>query len=333
MMRKLALAAISACLLHAGPAAAQKYNLTVAGYSPGGLVSTIGAGMDAALATAFPGSTVTYQTSSGGLANAILVSTGKVPLGIISDTELPPALDGKPPFKAPIKNLRLLIQPYVAESRFQVSHIIFSKAWSDRHGITSFEQIATKKPSMRVAFNRPGNRDGDVGLAFMSAIKVSQDDIRSWGGQVVRAASQEITSLMLDRRLDGVVVGISIKHPRILEITKGLDTIMLPSSRAVAESVAKETGAEPCTVKAKEYDMLAADTTSVCVGVGLYASASMPDETAYNYTKAMFEQIDKFRSAHRLLKAVVTPERLAKPTRAPFHPGAAKYLREKGLLK
>jgi TRAP-type uncharacterized transport system substrate-binding protein len=59
----------------------------------------------------------------------------------------------------------------------------------------------------------------------------------------------------------------------------------------------------------------------------------MKDEIAYNFTKAMFEQIDKFRAAHRLLKAVVTPQRLAEKTRAPFHPGAEKYLREKGLLK
>jgi TRAP transporter TAXI family solute receptor len=333
MMRKLAFVTVAAIAATATPAAAQKYNLTVAGYSPGGLVSTIGAGMDAALAAAYPGSTVTYQTSSGGLANALLVSTGKVPLGLISDTELPPAIDGKAPFKKPITNLRLLIQPYVAASRFQVTHVLVSKAWADKYGVTKFSDITAKKTPIRIAVNRPGNRDGDVGLAFLDAIGATQDKIKAWGGQVVRAASQETTSLMLDRRIDGTVFGISIKHPRVLEITKGIDTVMLPVSADAADKAAQETGAVPCNVKAKEYDFLAADSASVCVGVGLYASAAMKDEVAYNFTKAMFEQIEKFRSAHRLLKSVVTPARLAQPTRAPFHPGAEKYLREKGLLK
>jgi len=43
-MRKLIFAALAVVLLFAGPAHAQKYDLTVAGYSPGGLVSTVGAG-------------------------------------------------------------------------------------------------------------------------------------------------------------------------------------------------------------------------------------------------------------------------------------------------
>ena len=108
MMLKTILATATALAI-TGAAHAQPYNLTIAGYSPGGLVSTVGAGMDASLAAQYPGSTVTYQTSSGGLANALLLQQGKVPLGFVSDTEILVATQGKPPFKAPIKELRMLI--------------------------------------------------------------------------------------------------------------------------------------------------------------------------------------------------------------------------------
>src|SRR5690606_19543331 len=108
----------------AGPASAQKYNVTVAGYSPGGLVSTVGAGLDAALNAAYPGSTVTYQTSSGGLANAMALQQKKVPLAFISDTELSVAVLGKPPFKEPMDNLRMLFRPYAPGSRFQATHTL-----------------------------------------------------------------------------------------------------------------------------------------------------------------------------------------------------------------
>ena len=110
-MRKLTFAVLACTVAMSAPVMAQKYNLTVAGYSPGGLVSTIGVGMDKALNHAFPGSTLTYQTSSGGLANAHLVSQGKVPLGFISDMEALVFKEGRKPFKAPITNLRMLFKP------------------------------------------------------------------------------------------------------------------------------------------------------------------------------------------------------------------------------
>jgi TRAP-type uncharacterized transport system substrate-binding protein len=59
----------------------------------------------------------------------------------------------------------------------------------------------------------------------------------------------------------------------------------------------------------------------------------MDEKLAYNVTKGIFEHIDKYKAAHRLLQKAVTLESMSEPGQVPFHPGAAKYLREKGLLK
>ncbi len=165
-MRKFALAVIASAVVAAsGTAHAQKYNLTVAGYSPGGLVSTVGTGLDAALNAAYPGSTVTYQTCRGGLANAMLLEQNKVPLAFIADTELAVAIKGKPPINKPLTDLRMLFRPYAPGSRFQATHVLANKAWAEKNGIKTFADIANKKPEMRVAVNRPGNLDGDVASA------------------------------------------------------------------------------------------------------------------------------------------------------------------------
>lgn len=331
-MRRLLFAAAAAGFL-AAPAQAQPYNLTIAGYSPGGLVSTAGAGLDAAVAAAYPGSTVTYQTSSGGLANALLVQQGKAPLGFVSSTELIVALEGRPPFKTPLKDLRFLFNAYTPESRFQMTHTLVSKAWAEQHGIKTFEDIAAKKPPMRIAVNRPGNMDGDVSIATLTAMGVSLGDIAKWGGQVIRAASGEQASLMLDRRIDVISFGISYRHPRVLEVSNSVDIVMLPMSEETAKKAAQATGAAFCEVKAKEYDFLAADSASVCVGMPVVANASMDEQTAYNVTKAMFEQIEKYKASHRLLAASTTTETLSQASAAPMHPGARKYLQEAGILK
>jgi TRAP transporter TAXI family solute receptor len=332
-MRTLWLAILAGTAVLSAPASAQKYNLTIAGYSPGGLVSTVGAGLDKALNAAYPGSTVTYQTSSGGLANAMLLEQKKVPLALISNTELNVVLKGRPPFKQALKDLRILFHPYSPSSRFQATHFIANKSWADKHGIKTVADIAAKKPAMRIAVNRPGNLDGDISIAVLAASGVSLDDIKKWGGQVVRAASQEMTSLMLDRRLDIASFGISINHPRIQEMENGLELTMLPISEAIAKKVADDLGGQPCPIKDKEYKFLNADSSSVCVGMSVVVRADMDPQLAYNITKGIVENIDKYQAAHRLLAKVVTVATLTEKGQAPFHPGAEKYLREKGLLK
>jgi TRAP transporter TAXI family solute receptor len=334
-MRTVTLALLAAAVAITGPAAAQdkKYNLTVAGYSPGGLVSTVGAGMDRALNKAYPGSTVTYQTSSGGLANAMMLEGKKVPLAFIADTELAVAIAGRKPIPKPLSNLRQLFRPYAPSSRFQMTHLICNKDWADKNGIKSIADIAAKKPAMKIALNRPGNLDGDVSLGVLAANGITPADIEKAGGQLVRAASGEATPLMLDRRLDCWLYGISYNHPRIRELANGLDIVMLPMTEATANKVADQLGAEACKVAAKEYKFLDSDSASVCVGMSVVVRADMPDELAYNITKGIVENADTFKAAHRLLNKVVTLQTLAEKGQAPFHPGAAKYLREKGLIK
>ena len=310
---------------------AQPYNMTIAGFSPGGLVSALGVGMDSALATAYPGSAVTYQTSSGGLANAMLVSQGKVPLGLISDHEAPIAWFGRPPFKTEIKNLRLLFRPIVGESRFLLSHVVVTKAWALENGVKTFADLRNKP--VRIAINRPGNIDGDVSLAMLKEIGVTPSSVAKSGGQVVRAASSEMKSLMLDRRIDLFILGISYNHPNITEIASGIDIIMLPVTEDVAKAVSEEWNTAKCMIGKSEYKFLEADTYNPCIGVGVYAADTMSEDLAYLFTKAMFSNIDKIRASHRALADGVNRDTMSLPGLIPFHPGAEKYLREAGILK
>ncbi|MEE8622954.1 MAG: TAXI family TRAP transporter solute-binding subunit [Alphaproteobacteria bacterium] len=332
-MRKLFLGIAGALALAAGSAGAQPYNLTLTGASPGGLWSLIGAGVDAAVAAAYPGSTITYQTSSGGLANVPLVAGGKVPLGIAADMELMAAVKGREPFKSPIGNVRVLVRTYAPSARFQMTHLLLNKAFADKHGIKEFSDIVRKKAPVRVAINRPGNMSGDMSAMIMAEMGATLKDIDSWGGQVVRAASREMTSLMLDRRIDMVVLAVSYNHRSIRKMAKGITPVLLDVPRPVAQKVADTMGVQVCGIKAGEYKFLDRDVTTVCAGTVILVNEKMDQRTAYNLTKGILKNIDKFKAAHRLLKKFVTPQMMAEPGVAPFHPGAAKYLREAGLLK
>ncbi len=315
----------------AAPTQAQKYNLTLSGASPGGLWSRIGGGIDAAIAKAYPGSTVSYQTSSGGLANVPLVSRGKVPMGLATDGELNAIVKGYEGRKA-VSNVRVLFRVYTPASRFQQSFLAVTKSFADKHGIKTFKDIVSKKLPIRIAINRRGNFDANVGEAAMTMLGASRANIKSWGGQVVHAASKEIVSLVSDRRLDVVNFGISYNHPRVREIAKNSSPVLLSYGPSVAAKVAKEFGGEVCNVKPGEYKWSPNGAVSVCMGAVIVANANMDAKLAYNITKAMVEQIETFKNkSHRLIKKTATTAVLAQASNAPHHPGSLKYFKEKGL--
>lgn len=332
-MKKLLIATLAISAVAALPAEAQKYNLTLSGASPGGLWSRIGGGIDAAIAAAHPGSTVSYQTSSGGLANVPLVSRGKVPMGLATDGELNAAVTGQKPFKSSINNTRVLFRVYTPASRFQQSFFAVTKSFADKHNVKSVKDIVAKKLPIRIAINRRGNMDADVGEAAMNLLGISRKNVNAWGGQVVHAASKEIVSLVSDRRLDVVLFGISFNHPRVREIAKSASPVLLSYGKENAERVAKKFGGEVCQVKPGEYKWSAAGNYSVCMGAVVVANANMDEKLAYTITKAMLDQIETFKNkSHRLIKKTATLKVLAQKGNAPHHPGSIKAFKEKGLM-
>jgi hypothetical protein len=328
-MRKLMIGIIGAAILAAAPAHAETYNLTLAGASPGGLWSRIGLGLDKAMAKAYPGSTITYQTGSGGLANAKLVQDKKVPMGITVDPELSAAVKGTGPFRGKKqKDLRVLVRVYAPAARFQLTHLLINADVAKKLRITSMADLKKNAGKLRVAVNRPGNMDGDISLAFFKANGINPKQFK----KLVRAASKEMAKLMLDRRIDVMSFGISYNHRRIREVAKGIPVVMLNQGKHASNRVAKQFGIERCKVLAKEYKFLKIDSHSVCVGAVIVANKSMSNKTAYDVTRAMLSQIEAFKSAHRALKKATTPKSIAQPSAAPHHPGAIKAFKEAGLM-
>jgi len=327
LMKNAAIAAAFAVAFSA-TAQAQTYQLTLAGASPGGLWSTIGVGLDKAIAKAYPGSTVTYQTGSGGLANSKLVADGKVPMGIAADMELAAAYRGTGPFKGhPMKDLRTLFRAYSAQSRFQYDYVLVNGDVAKKYGIETMADLKKHAGDLRIAFNRPGNMDGDIAMAIVEGSGIPVKSFK----QVVRAASKEMTSLMLDRRVDAIVLGIAYNHPVIRQMENGIPLKMLDVGKQVSAKVADDFGGQSCTIKAGEHKFISKDKTSVCVGAVIVVNKSMADAEAHNVVKGLLANLEDFKSAHRLLKKVTTPKTVAEGAIAPQHPGAAKAFKEAGL--
>jgi TRAP transporter TAXI family solute receptor len=304
------------------------YRLTLAGASAGGLWSQLGVGVDQAVSAAFPGSTITYQTSGGGLANLPMVAVGRVPMGIALDAEIDIAVKGEDPFKEPVKGIRNLARLYEA----QINYMLVTKDFSEKYGIKSLEDLIAKKPPVRVAMNRRGNATGKISALFFEAVGITPQVIESWGGQVIYAASGEQTNLAMDRRIDMIHNGLFIPDRSILQVTTSVPMVWLTASRDVVEKVAKESAGKPYLVKAGAYPWLDHEVWTTAHGAVVTVSEKMDNQTAYNLAKAITENVTKISSQSAAL-ASVDKKVVADPSIIPFHPGAEKYYREAGLLK
>lgn len=322
------LAAFTTMVLTAGLASAVTYNYTLAGASPGGLWSALGEGINGAIKAAYPGSTITYQTSGGGIANVGLVQSKKAELGIIHNAELKIASEGGKPFAGPVMDLRAIANLY----NWAPMHVFVTKEFGDKHGITSFDDLVSKKAPARIVINKRGNIAAMVAEQMLKALDTSFDDVEKWGGRVTYAASREQADLIKNRRADVLINSLFVRHGSLLELEQSVDVVLLPMSKRVSETVDRIAGTDSFTIPEGSYKLQSGPVASVTLSAELVASADMDDETAYNLTKALVENIDKIRGVHKAM-AALTPQIMVNQKVIPFHPGAERYYKEVGLIK
>jgi hypothetical protein len=328
-MKRLSTAAFALVLLTGGPALADPpYNMTLAGASPGGVWSVIGRGVESAVSTAYPGSVITYQTSGGGLANIALVDQNKVPLALAVDGELMLAREGQAPFKGKIESSRAVA--FVAG--WLPMFMAVNKSFAEKHGIVSLEDLAKKKPPVRMAVNRRGNLASMISESMLKHAGASFADVEKWGGKVIYAASAEQGSLMTDGRIDMIFNMLPVGHSSLRQLEQSVDLVELTVSKETSEKSAQEMGVELFTIPKGSHKWVPADVTVPSQGTVLIANKDMDDKTAYNLAKGIAENLDKIRAAHPSLKAL-TKEFLVSLKVAPYHPGAIQYYKEAGLMK
>ena len=78
--------------------------------------------------------------------------------------------------------------------------------------------------------------------------------------------------------------------------------------------------------------MVGKDIPTVTECNELTVRADLDEDTVYKLTKAFIENLDDIRKGCATW-ADCTPEKAAKDTGAPMHPGAVRYYKEAGLLK
>lgn len=308
-------------------ASAQSYNLTVSGASPGGLWSLLGAGLDSALKEDFPGSTVTYQTSGGGIANVAILQRDDANLAIIEDSVLQLARDGEAPFREPVNDdIRVLAYLYT----WSPMQAVIRESVAERYGIKNFEDISEVEAPLTIAINRRGNIASNISEVMLETIGAGPDELKSWGGDIIYAASGEQTSLIQDRRIDMFLNSLFVGQASIMQAASSVDLKLLSLADETINIVAERAGTNPFVIPGGAYEWAPGDTPTVTVSAALAVRSDMDEDMAYDLTKAFYENYEKIAGVHSAMRTL-TPEIMASVEVVPYHNGAARYLSEVGL--
>ena len=134
-----------------------------------------------------------------------------------------------------------------------------------------------------------------------------------------------------DGKIDAAFIVAGPPTPAIAELFTANTAYLVPIDGEIADTLL-----ENCPyytvhkIPANTYKGQTEDVTTVTVKATLIVSASASEETVYELTKAIFENIDAIKSAHAKGEEL-SLENATSGMTAPFHAGAAKYFAEKGI--
>ena len=140
----------------------------------------------------------------------------------------------------------------------------------------------------------------------------------------------ESVELIKNRQLDATLQSAGLGVASIRDLANSLPITVVAVSAAVAAKLGPPFVAT--TIPANTYAGQTADVPTLAVVNFLVTHDGVPEETVYQMTKQLFENLDTMVAAHAAAKDI----KLATATAGmpiPLHPGAARYYKEKGLLK
>lgn len=314
--RSIALAVVTALSVALAAHAATKF-ISIATGGTGGAYFPIGAGLADVINKKLNGFNASAEVTAASKVNCINVSDGKSDLALVLGDTLAYAYKGDAlgGFNKPLTNLRVVANIY--------PNTIQIVARKDS-GIAKLEDLKGK----RVSVGAPGSGTEINARQIFAAAGMSYKDL----GKTDYLSFSESADQMKNRAIDATLISSGLPNPGIMDITTSQEIVIVPIDDATLAKLQKD---QPFFVQAVipkgTYKGQTEDAQSVGVPNFLITRAEEDEDTVYDITKAMFENLDRLVQAHAAAKGIKLSE-ATKGAPSPFHPGSAKYYREKKLL-
>ncbi len=292
--------------------------LSIAGGPTGGVFHIVAAAMASVMAKNIPGLKVTAESTGASTENARLLGRNEAALGLVSSDVAHYAYLGGREFAKDgrkFDNFRLVMTGY--SSPLQIFVLATSK-------IRTVEDIKGKRLIALAGTT--------VQAHFPTALKafgITNKDYKE-----MSAAPDAIVEAVREGRADVGVISGGAPMLAITDLTTRHDVRFIPIPPDKADQIFKENQwYVPGVIKAGVYRGLDKDVPTVEVPINLLSRNDLPTDLIYSITKALSEHTEDLKSVHPMAGMFTAVMSTKRTPIVPFHPGAEKYYREKGLLK
>jgi TRAP transporter TAXI family solute receptor len=297
--------------------AQDKKQISIGTGGTGGVYYILGGGLAALLSKSIPGLEATAEVTAGSIANLQLIGGGKSEVAFTMADAAWDAQNGLDKFKGREVPLRTIAVFY--PNRMHVVTV-------EGTGINTFKDLKGK----RVATGAPASGTEITAMRLIEAFGLdpNKDMTRE------RLSVAESVSALKDGKIDAFfwVGGVPTPSVSDLAATPGKKIKLIDHGDGV-EAMRKKFG--PLYVKnhilPNAYPGETRDTTNLDVWNLLVVPEKADEKLVYEITKTLFEKKDELVRVHKDAGFLELANQATGASPIPFHPGAARYLKEKGI--
>lgn len=300
--------------LGAGAAKAQEFiNVLTGGTS--GVYYPLGVALSEIYGKNIDGARTQVQATKASVENLNLLQAGRGEIGFTLGDSLKEGWEGNTEagFPGKLDKLRGIAAIYP-----NYVQIVASR----ESGVTTLEELKGRSLSV----GAPASGTELNARAIFAAAGLSYTDL----GKLEYLPFAESVELIKNRQLDATLQSAGLGVASIRDLATSVPINVVSVSAEIVSSIGAPFIA--ATIPAGTYDGQTEDVPTAAVGNFLVSHEGVSEETAYQMTKLLFENLDTLVASHGAARAIDVQKALdGMPV--PLHPGAERYYREVGVLK
>jgi TRAP transporter TAXI family solute receptor len=260
---------------------------------------------------ALPGTTV-QALPGAGIANVRGVQDGKADVGFGNSISTVDGLAGNAPFPKPQTNVCNIATLYPQYFQMLVP------------ADSSIQKVADLK-GKAITTQPRGNTGELITQQLLKTQSMSYSDVK-----VSFVSYTDSVEQMKDGHAEVFTLGTAIPSGAVMDLAAARDVKLLDLSDSLADMKKLNPGYTLVTVPKGTYPKQDKDVKVIGYATHLVASCGLPENTVYKMTKAIADNVPSLAATSKAM-ADLTPKDMAEEIGVPFHPGAAKFYKEKGI--
>jgi TRAP transporter TAXI family solute receptor len=314
-LRSLAAATLTAAIGFVSvPAKAQEF-VTILTGGTSGVYYPLGVALSKIYAEKIPNIRPSVQATKASVENLNLLQQGKGEIAFTLGDSLALAWEGNEEagFRSKLTKLRGIAAIYPNYIQIVASKDSGIKTLADLKG----KRLSVGAPKSGTEINT---------RAILQGAGMSYKDL----GKVEYLPFNESVELMKNRQLDATLQSAGLGVSSLKDLATSIDIVVVEIPAAVVDKV----GAPyvKATIPANTYTGQTEPVQAAAVINYLVTRSDLKDELVYQMTKQVFDNLPELQAAHSAAKDIKLEEAL-KGMPVPVHPGAERYLKEKGVTK